>query len=172
MIATTLAPRRVAPGAGETYHVLGDRVTCKALAAETGGAYSLFELHTAPGGGSAPHIQRHEDEAFFVLEGTYSALIGDERVDLGPGSYVFVPRGTVHALTNSGNTTARMLSMITPGGNFERFLAEVGERIDDPLSFTPGPPINATRLALAAANYGVEFCADDVAGFGCGAVAA
>ena len=172
MIATTLAPRRVAPGAGETYHVLGDRVTCKALAAETGGAYTLLELHTAPGGGSAPHIQRHEDEAFFVLEGTYSALIGDERVELGPGSYVFVPRGTVHALTNSGDIPARMLSMITPGGNFEQFLAEIGERIDDPLTFSPGLPPSETRLARAAANYGVEFCTDKVSGFCCGAAAA
>ena len=172
MIATTLAPRRVAPGAGEMYHVLGDRVTFKALAAETGGAYSLFELHTAPGGGSAPHIQRQEDEAFFVLEGLYSALIGEERVELGPGSYVFVPRGTVHALTNIGHTTARMLSMITPGGNFERFLAEIGERIDNPITFSPGLPISETRLALAAAEYGVEFYTDNVAGFGCGPVAA
>lgn len=157
MIATTLAPRRVAPGAGEIYHVLGDQVTCKALAAETGGAYSLFERRTEPGMGSAPHTQEQEDEAFFVLEGTYRALIGAEQVDLGPGSYVFVPRGTVHAITNVGDTPARMLIMITPGGNYEQFIAEIGERIDDLLTFSPGLPPSEARVALAGAKYGIEF---------------
>lgn len=162
MIATTLAPRRVAPDSGEVYHILGDQVTFKALAAETGGAYSLFELRTAPGLGSAPHVQRREDEAFFVLERTYRALIGDARVELGPGSYVFVPRGMVHAITNSGDTPARMLIMITPGGNYEQFLAEIGERIEDPLTFAPGlPPIEA-RIAFAGAKWDVEFCGEPV----------
>lgn len=157
MIATPLVPRRVAPGAGEVYHVLGDQVTCKAPATETGGAYSLFECRTEPGMGSTPHTQQYEDEAFFVLEGTYRALIGDEQVDLGPGSYVFVPRGTVHALTNSGDTPARMLIMITPGGNYEQFIAEIGERIDDPLAFSPGLPPSETSVVLAGAKYGIEF---------------
>ncbi len=140
--------------------MLGDQVTFKALAADTAGAYTLFELRTAPGAGSAPHLQHHEDEAFFVLEGTYSALIGDERVELGAGSYVFVPRGTIHALMNIGTGPARMLIMITPGGNHELFLAEIGELIEDPTAFSPGLPPSETRIALAAARYGVEFSPD------------
>ncbi|HEY8599552.1 MAG TPA: cupin domain-containing protein [Thermomicrobiales bacterium] len=160
MTTMTIAPRRVAPCVGETYQVLGEQVTFKALAADTAGGYTLFELLTAPGAGSAPHLQHHEDEAFFVLEGTYSALIGEERVDLGPGSYVFVPRGTVHALTNIGTGVARMLIMVTPGGNHERFLTEIGELVEDPSRYTPGLPVRDSRIALAAANYGVEFFAD------------
>ena len=160
MMTMTIASRRVAPRVGETYQVLGERVTFKALAADTAGGYTLFELHTAPGAGSTPHVQRHEDEAFFVLEGTYSALIGDERVELGPGSYVFVPRGTVHALTNIGTGVARMLIMVTPGGSHERFLTEIGELIEDPSRYTPGLPISDSQIALAAAQCGVEFFAE------------
>jgi uncharacterized cupin superfamily protein len=110
--------------------------------------------------GTAPHLQRHEDEAFFVLEGRYSVLIGDEQVELGPGSYVFVPRGTRHAITNIGTGPARMLIMITPGGNHELFLAEIGELIADPATFSPGLPPSEARIALAAAQYGVEFSPD------------
>lgn len=160
MTTMTIAPRRVAPRVGETYQVLGDQVTFKALAADTAGAYTLFELRTAPGAGSAAHLQHHEDEAFFVLEGTYSALVGEERIELGPGSYVFVPRGTVHAIANVGNTPARMLIMITPGGNHERFLTEIGELIEDPARYTPSLPISDTQVALAAAKYGVAFFAE------------
>jgi quercetin dioxygenase-like cupin family protein len=157
MMTMTIVPRRVAPRVGETYQVLGEQVTFKAIAADTAGGYTLFELRTAPGAGSAPHRQHHEDEAFFVLEGTYSALIGEERVELGPGSYVFVPRGTVHAATNIGTGTARMLIMVTPGGNHERFLTEIGELVEDLSRCTPGLPISDSQIAIAAEKCGVEF---------------
>ena len=117
-------------------------------------------MRTAPGAGRAPHLQYHEDEAFFVLEATYGALIDDERVELGPGSYVFVPRGTGHAPRNIGTSPARMLIMVTPGENHERFLTEIGEPIEDPACYTPGLPIGDSQTALAAAQYGMEFFAE------------
>lgn len=144
MTTTTIVSRRPAPQVGETYQVLGEQVTFKALVADTVGGYTLFALRTTPGAGRAPHLQHHEDEAFFVLEGTYGALIDDERVELGPGSYVFVPRGTVHALRNIGTSPARMLVVITPGGNHERFLTEIGEPIEDPARYTPSLPVSDT----------------------------
>ena len=62
----------VAADAGPTRRVLADIVTVKALAADTGGAYSLFECRTAPAQGTLPHRQRYEEETFYVLEGTYT----------------------------------------------------------------------------------------------------
>ncbi len=59
MMTMTIAARRVAPQVGETYQVLGDQVTFEALAADTGSGYTLFELRTAPGAGSAPHARYH-----------------------------------------------------------------------------------------------------------------
>ena len=49
--AAPVAPRHVAASSGRAVRVLGDRVTYKAIAAETGGAYSLFETSTPPGAG-------------------------------------------------------------------------------------------------------------------------
>ena len=106
------------------------------------------------------HAQQNQDEAFFVLEGLYSALIDDERVELGPGSYLFVPRGIIHAITNIGLTLAWLLIMIMLGGNHERFLTEIGELVEDPARYTPGLPVSDTQIALAVAKYGVEFFAD------------
>jgi quercetin dioxygenase-like cupin family protein len=42
---------------------------------ETGGAYSLFEVTTQPGGRVLAHVQHREDESFYVLEGEYEFLV-------------------------------------------------------------------------------------------------
>lgn len=144
-------PVTVSPGAGKTVRVVTDLVTFKASAADTGGAYSLFETRTAPGQGTPPHRQLLEEETFYVLEGTYAFLVGDETRELGPGGIAFIPRTTVHAYTNVGADTARMIILATPGGIHERFFAEVGEPVD-----APAGPIDVEKLVSVAAKYGIE----------------
>ncbi len=156
MTAPALAPRHLAPTEGRTVRVIADLVTFKALAADTGGAYSLFETTTLPQGGTPPHRQHYEEEAFFVLEGTYTFRIGDETVALGPGGFAFVPRGTIHAFTNTGSGPARMLILVTPGGIHEQFFAEIGEPIADPAAPPPAGPPDVEKLLAVAAKYGVE----------------
>ena len=52
----SLAPKIVPAGAGRTVTVLGgDVITIKVTAEETGGAFSVFETITPPGGGPPPH---------------------------------------------------------------------------------------------------------------------
>ena len=99
-----------------------------------------------------PHVQRYEDETWYVLEGAYTALLGDDEVALGPGAYAFVPRGTVHAFTNAGAATARMLVLVTPGGIHEQFLAEVGDADGRP-AWQP----DMERVLAVAPKYGVSF---------------
>ena len=142
---------------GPTYRVANDLVTFKALAADTNGAYSLFETRTEPGQGIPRHRQRYEDEAFWVLEGIYTFRIDNRTVTLDAGSYAYVPRGMLHAYTNSGDAPARMLILVTPGGIHERFFAEVGELIED-RSVPPEPagPPDLPRLFSIAQKYGIE----------------
>jgi len=130
--------------------VITDVVTFKITGAETNGAYSLFETQTQPQGGTPPHTQQYEDEAFYILEGTYTFLIGDRQVEAQPGAFAFAPRGTVHAYTNTGDAPARMLIMVTPGGIHEQFFLEAG----DPVTAPAGPP-DFARLGAAAAKYGI-----------------
>ena len=157
MTAATTAPRHVAPGAGDTYRVIGDLVTFKAVGAETGGAYSLFEGCNAPGSGVPPHVERYEDETFYVLEGSYAFMLDGQMLELGPGGYAFVPRGTVHAFTNTGSTAGRVLTMLTPGGIHEQFFAELGDLVTDP-SAVPGldGPPDVQRIVAVAAKYGID----------------
>ena len=152
-----LTAKHVGPGAGQVYRVIGDLVTIKALAVDTGGAYSLFEVHTAPGHDPPPHLHHYEDVALFVLEGTFAVRIGDGMVELGPGGYAFLPRETPHAYTNLGRLPARLLVIVSPGGVCELFIAEVGQPAGAPVELRgPDGPPDFARIGMAAEKYGIE----------------
>lgn len=142
---------------GETYRVVLDIVTFVAKAVDTGGAYSLFETTTPPGAGAPPHLQHLEEESFYVLEGEYTFLVGNEQRVLCAGDQAFIPRETVHAYTNTGSTPARMLIMTTPGGIHEKFFAEAGEPITDAANppEPKGPP-DIPHLLAVAPKYGID----------------
>ena len=157
MTKTAMFPRVVGAGQGPTYRVAAELVTFKAVAEDTGGAYSLFEARTPPRAGVPAHLQRYEDETFFVLEGTYTLLIDGERRELHAGDYAFVPRGTVHGFTNSGDAPALHLTLVTPGGIHEHFFAEVGELVVGPHDPpAPAGPPDLVWLAAVATKHGIE----------------
>lgn len=151
-IAAAALPRYQRPNGGIQMRFITDIVTIKAGAADTAGAYSLFETATPPTGGCPPHTHRYDDETFYVLAGRYHFVLGDEAVELGPGGYLFAPRGTPHGFTNPGPDPARMLVLVTPGGIQEAFLDEVNDRAHRPAAGSA----MATVLAVAP-KYGVEF---------------
>lgn len=155
-IAATVQPRYQWPTGGKQMRFITDIVTMKAAAADTGGVYSLFETETPPAGGCPLHTQRYDDETFYVLDGKYTFVLGDEEIELGPGGYLFAPRGTPHGYTNTGAAPARMLTLVTPGGIQETFFDEVDDRTDRPA----GEPELARVLAVAP-KYGVEFAPSD-----------
>ena len=153
--ATPVAARHVAPSDGQTVRVLGSRVTYKAVAAQTGGTSSLFEAVIEPGAAVPPHYGQYEDESLWILEGSFSLRLGDETLALGPGGYVFVPRGTVHALTNVGRGPGRLLLLVTPGGLCEKYFEELGGARGVPHALAG--PADHERAAAIAAKYGTEF---------------
>ena len=132
-------------------------ITRKVGSEQTGGAYSLFEFAVSPGGSSQPHIQHREDECFYLLEGEFEFLIEGARIEAGPGSLVYVPKGDLHGFENVGETVGRMLVSQTPGGAYEGFVEEVGE----PSTGEVVPPAveevpDAERLIIIGAEYGIE----------------
>jgi mannose-6-phosphate isomerase-like protein (cupin superfamily) len=147
----------IPPGEGRSLWVLGELVTCKTKSEQTGGAYSLFEVTTQPGGGVMPHVQHREDESFYVLEGEYEFLVEGRTIRAGAGSLIYVPRGNLHAHKNFGEGVGRLLVSQTPGGLYERFFEEVGKAVDGeagPLVLEDQP--NVTSIVPIAAKYGIE----------------
>lgn len=156
----TVAKRvaHISPGEGtSSLWVLGELLTYKVPSQQTGGAYSLFEVTTRPGAGPPPHVQHREDEAFYVLEGEYEFLSGEETLRAGVGSLLHVPKGILHTHKNIGEGAGRMLLTQTPGGLYEHFFEEVGKPFDDEeglLGFEQQPEVG--KIVKVAAEYGIE----------------
>src|SRR4051812_23469358 len=83
-------------GSGETFWGPGDMYRFLVTGEQTGGAYFAMEALLPPGGGPPPHIHRHEDETFYIVEGACDFLLGEETITAGAGDFVNVPRGAVH----------------------------------------------------------------------------
>jgi mannose-6-phosphate isomerase-like protein (cupin superfamily) len=129
-------------GEGKTIQVLGGSYTYKAAKEETGGAYALIE-GTIAGDGPPAHIHKAEEEAFYVLEGELNVLIGERRVQATHGTFVLVPRGTVHTFAKTGRGSAKILIIISPAG-FEKFFEEIA-----------GPP-ELEKIRALASKYNLE----------------
>ena len=111
------------PGEGRVIQVPSHPITYKATTEGTGGAYSLLEVVVA-GEGPPQHIHKAEEEAFYVLEGELNIKIGEETIRGTAGSFVLIPRGTVHTFWNTGPTHAKLLAIFSLPG-FEQFFVEV-----------------------------------------------
>ena len=88
---------------GETVKILGQ-----------GDLSKPFEVHIQEGeegGGPPPHFHPW-DEAFYVLEGEVEIATNEATHRLGPGGYVHIPAGTVHADTNKSSPT-KLLAVVS-----------------------------------------------------------
>jgi quercetin dioxygenase-like cupin family protein len=103
---------------------------------------SLFEFDVAPGFDTGRHYHTAMEEFFFVLEGKVDLRSGDRVVSGEPGTFVFVPPGVVHAITNSGTKRARLLLGCVPPGH-ENYFDELAA-----LLAKEGPPDPALVGAL------------------------
>lgn len=128
---------------------LGTTYRISLTAEQTGSRIGMFESLDQPGYGPPRHIHNHEDETFHVQSGEVEFWMDGETRLEGPGSVVFVPRGTEHAFRVVGDLPARMLTIMTPGG-FEGFFAEMARhncRI----------PEDMDQIAAIGACFGLTF---------------
>lgn len=144
----------VPPGEGESLWVVGDTYTFKAAAENTGGALFVMEASVRPQGGPPPHIHHRTDEAFYLQEGELEILVGEDTYSATAGSFVFIPKGTVHRFSNAGTETARMLSMMTPAG-FEGFFEEIGRPAGEGAA-PPTTPEDIEEGIAAAPKHDIE----------------
>lgn len=59
---------------------------------------------TLKGGCNTPGAVHKANEIYYVVKGEAVLQLGDERLDVKPGSLVFIPAGTFHALDNKSKT--------------------------------------------------------------------
>jgi mannose-6-phosphate isomerase-like protein (cupin superfamily) len=105
--------------------VLHDRFLINAQ--QTDGRFALVEHLLPPRTLAAPlHRHSNENEYSFILEGRVGAFLGGEEVFGTAGVLIFKPRGEWHTFWNAGDTPARILELISPGG-FEQAFRDLDE---------------------------------------------
>lgn len=142
-------------GQGDSYWVLGDLYTFKAVSEETDGKYALLELVIQPQNSTPSHIHSREAEAFFIEEGKVEFQLDDRTILATPGTFVHSPPGQIHQFTNVGSQPAKMLCWATPAG-IEKFFAAIGTKVENPNSSPPPvTPADIEKVMLLAPQYGI-----------------
>jgi quercetin dioxygenase-like cupin family protein len=101
---------------------VGDTYTILVSGQETGGRYSLIDMHVPSGSGPPPH--RHDfDETFTILEGEVQFTVRGQVLLVPTGSTVTVPSNAPHSFKNVSGRAARMLCVCVPPGLEEFFMA-------------------------------------------------
>ncbi|HUZ20323.1 MAG TPA: cupin domain-containing protein [Acidimicrobiales bacterium] len=117
-------PVLLGPGEGERRQARGSVMVFKALAATTGGRFSLMERSLPPGGRMPPpHRHLGCEEGFYVLEGEITFILEGEEHVRGPGAFVLVPGGASHTFGNRSDAPARLLIVHAPA--MDRYFAEL-----------------------------------------------
>ena len=114
----------------------------------SGGAFSLFE-EEPPLADTPLHVHSNEDELFYVLDGDHVFRVGDTEHTVGPGGFVFAPRGVPHSQRRVVPGEGRELVLTTPGG-LEGFFRELARAQE---AGTLGPDAYAT----ASERFGITW---------------
>ena len=134
----------VPAGQGPCLRYGGQEMNIKLAAAESGDELTVIEDVIPPNSGPPLHVHEHENESYYVLDGEFEFVCGDQRVSGGPGTFVFAPRGLPHRYKNIGAAPGRVLFAFTPGG-IEAFFGELADQ----------PVLNPAIMTQIAIRYGI-----------------
>ena len=122
-----------------TYNVLNILTKFHAFPDEVDGKFCLVECTVPVGAGAPPNHHAGETEGFFVLEGQLGFVIDGEDRAAGPGDYVAIPDGAVHAFQAIGERPARVLVLNAPGQMHEAFFTGLGTPLPEGHNDLPDP---------------------------------
>ena len=104
------------PGRDLIFKVAGD---------DTAGAFDFFTVGVAPMSGPPLHVHHIQEEAIFILKGSYKVRVGDEIFRCEEGGFVYMPKGLPHAFFNLTAEAGEIIVVYTPGGG-HKFYEEFG----------------------------------------------
>ena len=142
--------RIVRPGEGNRVRAFGNEIEFMLSGEQTADSLTVGLASVPVGNGPPPHVHHSEDELFLILEGEYRIYLNGDWTPVGPGTVVYLPRGSVHTFQVVGDKPGRHWTLQTPIG-FERYFAQAGE-----ILAAPGNP-DLARLAAVTKEYGAEF---------------
>lgn len=103
-----LAERKALPTADRWYRVLVD---------DSIGSERVTQfVGSIPPGRAPDHFHQYE-EVLFILRGEGRMWAGTTSTLIGPGSCIYLPRGQVHCVENTGKDELRLLGVFYPSGS-------------------------------------------------------
>jgi len=103
-----LADREAIPTADRWYRVLVDD--------EIGSKQVTQFVGSIPPGRAPDHFHQYE-EVLFILRGQGRMWSGKTTTSIGPGSCIYLPKGQVHCVQNTGTDELRLLGVFYPAGS-------------------------------------------------------
>jgi quercetin dioxygenase-like cupin family protein len=132
---------------GERLINRGGNVVIKADPGRGSQNVSLGTQQMPPGAGIPRHRHAYMDEFIYILEGSGTFILDDERHPIEKGGTIFIPKGSWHAFENPGSDLV-FLWAVSPTGHEEFFRA---------ISSLPGePPKHLTSEQTLAIRQQVE----------------
>jgi quercetin dioxygenase-like cupin family protein len=127
-------PVLTGPGAGRTVsYGSGSSFELKLAGEQAAEDWAVVEWRLRAGDEPPIHTHTREDETLYVLEGTITAYVGDQRIDVEAGSYAALPKDVPHGLSVRGDE-ARLLVTLEPAGA-EYFFVPRDDDDADPARF-------------------------------------
>ena len=110
------ATYRPADSAPDLVYASGNTVHYLATGAGTNGQFGMYLWSMGPQpSGPDPHFHRSISESFYTLSGTVRIYDGRRWIDTGPGDFVHVPEGGIHAFRNESGSRRRCCCTSRPG---------------------------------------------------------
>ena len=118
---------------GEAFRLRDGRAVVKIKISKRQGPASMSLLTSTVATNDAIRIHKHlhEDEIFFIRQGTGIFTLGDREHAVAGGSLIFIPKGIWHGLKNTGAEEITTVFGYSPAG-FEDFFKELGTAVDKP----------------------------------------
>ena len=111
---------------------------------------SMFDWTIPAGFATGLHVHRVQEETFYVLEGECEWHVGDKTIRATPGTYLFIPPGVPHNITNVSEKPARVLMTVSPPGH-EHYSKSL-----------PGSPHRAPRIRRRSVNCAPAYDTDQL----------
>jgi mannose-6-phosphate isomerase-like protein (cupin superfamily) len=104
----SLSHKQAVPTADRWYRVLVDD--------EVGSTQVTQFVGSIPPGRAPDHFHNYE-EVLFILKGEGRMWAGETSTPIAPGSCIYLPKGQVHCVENTGKDELRLLGVFYPAGS-------------------------------------------------------
>ncbi len=112
----------------------------------SGGSVAMFEFDVAAGA-RVPIAHSHDayEETIYGLEGVLTFTVNGQKIAIGPGEILCIPRGAVHRFDNFGPANTKSLAIVTPGVLGPDYFRETAAVV---AGSSGGPPDPAAIVAV------------------------